>query len=59
MAEHELRAQIHTTFGLKHFLHFLHDHSSHPHQSQLLEVIMRDARRFQTRNILDVSKNEK
>lgn len=57
MAAHELRTPIQPILGLT---DVLLDKSSDPHQSQLLEVIMRNARRLQrlSGDILDVSKIE-
>lgn len=57
MAAHELRTPIQPILGLT---DVLLDQSSDPHQSQLLEVIMRNARRLQrlSGDILDVSKIE-
>lgn len=57
MAAHELRTPIQPILGLT---DVLLDKTSDPHQSQLLEVIMRNARRLQrlSGDILDVSKIE-
>jgi len=57
MAAHELRTPIQPILGLT---DVLLDKASDPHQSQLLEVIMRNARRLQrlSGDILDVSKIE-
>ncbi|HKQ21058.1 MAG TPA: sensor histidine kinase [Nitrososphaeraceae archaeon] len=57
MAAHELRTPIQPILGLT---DVLLDKSLDPHQSQLLEVIMRNARRLQrlSGDILDVSKIE-
>lgn len=57
MAAHELRTPIQPILGLA---DVLLDKTSDPHQSQLLEVIMRNARRLQrlSGDILDVSKIE-
>ena len=57
MAAHELRTPIQPILGLT---DVLLDKVSDPHQSQLLEVIMRNARRLQrlSGDILDVSKIE-
>ena len=57
MAAHELRTHIQPILGLT---DVLLDKASDPHQSQLLEVIMRNARRLQrlSGDILDVSKIE-
>jgi signal transduction histidine kinase len=57
MAAHELRTPIQPILGLT---DVLRDHISDSHQVQLLDVIMRNARRLQrlSRDILDVSKIE-
>ncbi|HYY86405.1 MAG TPA: sensor histidine kinase [Nitrososphaeraceae archaeon] len=57
MAAHELRTPIQPILGLT---DVLLDKASDPHQSHLLEVIMRNARRLQrlSGDILDVSKIE-
>ena len=57
MAAHELRTPIQPILGLT---DVLLDQASDPHQSHLLEVIMRNARRLQrlSCDILDVSKIE-
>jgi signal transduction histidine kinase len=57
MAAHELRTPIQPILGLT---DVLLDKTSDPHQSQLLEVIMRNARRLQrlSGDILDVSRIE-
>ena len=57
MAAHELRTPIQPILGLT---DVLRDHISDPHQSKLLDVIMRNARRLQrlSGDILDVSKIE-
>jgi signal transduction histidine kinase len=57
MAAHELRTPIQPILGLT---DVLRDHISDSHQSQLLDVIMRNARRLQrlSGDILDVSKIE-
>jgi len=57
MAAHELRTPIQPILGLT---DVLRDHISDPHQSKLLDVIMRNARRLQrlSTDILDVSKIE-
>jgi signal transduction histidine kinase len=57
MAAHELRTPIQPILGLA---DVLRDYVSDPHQSKLLDVIMRNARRLQrlSCDILDVSKIE-